>query len=80
MISLNNVCAMAGAGFFLYYAIFYALYNIRVFMPVLVVYCVAIPCILFTNYLNYRKKYLSAGIMMNLASSVPVFVNSWFFF
>jgi len=75
-----NFSAWIGAVVFSGYALFYATVGFRDFLPVLGVYTAAVPCILFTILLNQRKSFLLAGIWMNLASSVPVFINSWFFF
>ena len=77
---LNNISAVSGACIYFVYAVLFSVYSVSIFYPVLIVYVISIPSLLLTLVLNKLKKHLLAGIIMNLASSIPVFINSYFFY
>jgi diguanylate cyclase (GGDEF)-like protein/hemerythrin-like metal-binding protein len=80
MVRMTNLAALVGAILYLIFAFFYASLDLKTLFPAIVPVSLVIPLLLFTIYLNYKQRYTIANRLMNLAVSIPVFINLWFFF
>ena len=79
-IRLTNGSALIGCINYLFFLLFYSIYDFHAFLPGLYLIAFGIPCSLSTLLLNDKGHPLPASIVMNLSTSLPVFLNLLLFF